>query len=133
MAATGGPFDRVEPFTVTVPAKTPKASPVEFQTTFTPGRVVMLEVDVPPGHNGLTGFSIAQAHQPIYPSVAGQFVVANGRTFAWDMHDDIDSGNWQIFAYNLSQLPHSFYLQFYVVELSKIAAYDAPILTPLSL
>lgn len=133
MAPTLATFDRVEPFTVTIPANTPQAAPVERNTSFSPGRVVHLEVLVPPGHNGLTGFSIAQAHQPIYPERAGTFIVANNERFEWEMEDDIDSGNWQLFGYNLSLIAHSFYLRFYVVELNKIGGEAPSIVTPLAL
>lgn len=133
MAPTLGSFDRIEPFTVSIPANTSQAAPVERNTSFAAGRVVHLEVLVPPGHNGRTGFAIAQAHQPVYPDRAGTFVVGSGERFEWDMEDDLDNGNWQLLGYNTAPIAHSFYLRFYVVENSKTIATPTPIVTPLAL
>lgn len=131
MAPTLASFDRIEPFTVSIPANTPQTAPVERNTSFAAGRVVHLEVLVPPGHNGQTGFSIAQAHQPIYPDRAGTFIVGSGERFEWEMEDDLDTGDWQLFGYNVAPIAHSFYLRFYVVELSKAASADIAAVTPL--
>lgn len=133
MAPTLSSFDRVEPFTVSIPANTPQASPVERNVSFAAGRVVHLEVLVPPGHNGRTGFSIAQAHQPVYPERAGTFIVGSNERFEWEMEDDLDTGDWQLFGYNVSPIAHSFYLRFYVVENSKSSPLLASIVAPIAL
>ena len=115
-------FDRLEPFTVTAPIGTTAAAPSEVNTNFAQGQVVRIELVIPTGHNGLTGIAIAQAHSPIFPDRRGAFIIDNGRTLEFTPDDRIQSGQWSAFVFNTSQVPHNFYLRYYVLDANKTAA-----------
>lgn len=126
-------FDRVEPFACVIPAGTPSTAPVERATVFPPGFVQRVEVLVPPGHNGTTGFALAQAHNPVHPERAGAFIVASNETFRWPIVDDSGGGQWSLFGYNTDGRAHTFYVRFYVVELNRTRVDAVPLVTPFNL
>lgn len=112
-------FDRVEPFVVLAAIGSTAAAPVEVATNFSAGFVVRIELTIPNGHNGLTGIAIAQARQRQFPDRAGAYITDNARTLAFPVDDPIGSGQWSAFVYNTSQVPHNFYLRYYVLDLAR--------------
>lgn len=112
--------DRVEQFTVTVSAGTPIAAPQETALKLTPADVERVDIYIPAGHAGLTGFRLAVAHSPILPANTGAYIVGEDERLTYPLEDFPDSGQWSIFAYNLDVFPHAFYLTF----LLKVVRHD---------
>lgn len=98
-------------FTVTVPAGTTQAAPQVTALTMPAGYVSRVEVRVPPGPRGVVGFALGAAGQPIIPYAAGTWVIADDEPLAWDFERLIQTGAWQLFAYNLGQFAHTLYLR----------------------
>jgi hypothetical protein len=113
--------ERIEAFTVTVPAGTPTSAPTSTPTVFDPGDVERIEVFIPSGHGGLTGFALFQAHNQIIPYRGGQFIVDDDDTISWPVEGFLNTGDWQLTAYNLDVNPHSFYIRFLVNEIRRRA------------
>lgn len=110
------PANRIESFTVTVTAGTAQASAATTDVSFQDGLVSRIELDVPPGHNGLTGIQILSAHGQAIPYTVGAFLIANDHFFGWDLVGQLDTGSWQVKAYNTDVYDHSFYLRFNVLD-----------------
>ena len=111
--------ERIEAFTVTVPAGTPSSAPLASPTVFDPGEVERIEVFIPSGHGGLTGFALLQAHTQIIPYRGGQFIVDDDDTISWPISGFLNTGDWQFLAYNTDVNPHSFYIRYLVNEIRR--------------
>lgn len=115
---------RVEIFQVTAAAGTQQAAAAETILEMTPGIVRQLEIVIPPGHAGLTGIAIAQAHQIILPRKGNVWIIGDDDKITWPLENFLDADTWSAFAYNTDAVfPHSWYLRFLLDEI------EAPIAT----
>lgn len=108
--------NRIESFDVTVTAGTAKASAATTDVSFADGLVQRIELDVPPGHTGHTGIQILGAKGQLIPFTFGTFLVADDHDFGWDLVGVIDTGSFQVKAYNTDIYDHTFYLRFSVLD-----------------
>jgi hypothetical protein len=113
---------QVREFAVTIPAGTPKATPVTINTRFEPLAVDKIDIRVPPGPLGQMGFQIASSRQQVIPWNAGAFVVANDDSLSFPSTSYPNSGDWQVIGYNTGAFDHTIYVTFF---LSLVPA-DAP-------
>lgn len=119
-------YDEVWEFDLTIPAGTPKTSPVVLPCTM-PARIVdLFHWRVPAGHNGLTGFRLSMGGVQVFPRNAGGFIRANAEQDTWPVQNVPDSGAWDITAYNTGTLPHSLFVRFMV----RIIRKQEPRVTP---
>lgn len=110
--------DRIELFTLTVPAGTPVAAPVNLDTPFADGNVVQVNITVPDGPSGFMGFCIVHKGSPLIPIQRGRFVVANDRVVEWPLAGMPTGTGWQIQAYNTDIYPHNLYVEYLIDELA---------------
>ena len=99
-------------FAVAVPAGTAKTSPASIACPMPPRQVTRVEVKVPPGPHGLVGFQLASGGVPMIPLPAGAFVVTDDEELGWDLEGQIDSGAWQVLAYNTGSFDHTLEVRF---------------------
>jgi hypothetical protein len=127
------PASRIEVFDVLVAAGTSKAAAVETDTSFLPGELVALEVDIPDGHAGLTGFMVLHAHGQVIPRTAGAWIVGNDDHLNWDLIGYGNSGSFSVLAYNTDIFPHTFHFRFLVADFAHLlgATDEVPATTPL--
>lgn len=118
--------NRVESFTVTVPAGTTQAGATTTDTSFPDGQVQRIELDVPDGHAGLTGIQIRAAGAQYIPFTEGAFIVANDHDFGWDVIVTIDTGVFSAVAFNTDVYDHNFYIRFSVLDFGYVAASASP-------
>lgn len=110
--------NRIEPFIVTVPAGTSQSAPQETPLRFNDGKVVRLEITVPPGPSGHLGFKVAHSGQAVIPPVRDVWNVVDNHRFDWDMQLYPWGGSWELWAYNTGAFAHSVYLWFHVSDVS---------------
>lgn len=111
----------VRRFSVTIPAGTLQAAPQVSPLTM-PDRVVRrVVVVVPPGPRGLVGFQLTHAGSQMIPVNSGQFVVADDERIEWDTEGYIDTGAWQMTAYNTGSFPHTLEVRFEVDLIQSVA------------
>lgn len=108
---------RIEAFTIVVAAGTTSSAPSDTALDFVDGNVERLEIVVPRGHAGFTGFSIRYASQQVIPKKSGQFIVTDGETINWPIEDFPTGNQWVFRAYNTDVFDHNFYLRLLVTEL----------------
>lgn len=104
--------DQIRHRSVTVPASTSIAAKFSGDISFPNGEVERVDIYIPAGHAGLTGFQLAHAHQPIIPFDIGEFIVGEDERLIYPLEDYPDSGSWQLFGFNLDVFPHTFYVTF---------------------
>lgn len=120
--------DRIEPFSVTVPAGTPIATFAEFPLVFRSGKVDRLEVRVPPGPSGTVGFRIAHSGQSVIPYTGSVWVIADNELLDWDMDNYPIGSAWELWAYNIGVYDHTLHLRFHVSEIGNTSiSPDVPI------
>lgn len=104
--------DELRAFAVTVPAGTAIATPQVTALTM-PARIVLgVRIRIPPGPFGAVGFALAAAGTNIIPAGAGQWFIADNEVIDEELHGQIESGAWQLSAYNLGRWPHTLQVVF---------------------
>ena len=114
-------------FQVTVPAGTTVASHWSQAMTFPVSDVVEVDILVPPGPRGQVGFALGSSGSQCYPYTPGTWIVTDDAKMVWQLEEAIDSGSWQLFAYNLGTYPHTIYLTFQTNPSAPVPTSTAPI------
>lgn len=102
----------IREFAVLVPAGTAKAAPLVTNISFPERTVIAVSWRVPPGPSGLMGWALTSAGTPVIPIQQNTFMVTDNQSDTWYLDDYLDSGNWQVTAYNTGIYPHTVYLTF---------------------
>lgn len=116
----------IREFAVLVPAGTPAGAPLVTDISF-PERVVRaVSWRVPPGPSGLMGWALTSAGAPVIPIQPGTWMVADNQADTWQLDGYLDSGNWQVTAYNTGIYPHMVCFTFQL-DLPGAAVVSAPL------
>ena len=104
----------VRRFTVTVPAGTLQAAPQLTAMTM-PARIVRrITVRFPPGCQGQVGVALGSGGVQVIPWNGGQYLIGTDESIPFDLYDQLESGAWQLIAYNTGAYAHSVYVTFEV-------------------
>lgn len=96
----------IREFGVMVPPGTAQDAPLVTDISF-PERVVRaVSWRVPPGPSGLMGWALTSAGTPVIPIQPGTYIVTDNESATWELDGYLDSGNWQVTAYNTGIYPH---------------------------
>ena len=128
--ASALPASRIEVFDIPVPKGTPIAAPIIVQTAFPHGELVGIEVKIPDGHNGLTGFRLLLAGGQAIPATAGAWITGNDDELDWNTIGYPNSGAWSVQAYNLDSFDHVFHVRYLVSDFRYSAPQGAEPLVP---
>jgi hypothetical protein len=111
---------RVYSIAFTVPAGTPQSAPISKTWRTEDNTIEDIELEIPPGHNGLTGIRVMKGDVQILPWSQGTFIVANDyvRTFPIGVY--VPTSDVTLQAYNTGSFPHTFYLRM------TVTTYDQP-------
>lgn len=102
----------IREYAVTVPAGTVQAAPLVTDISFPERTVVAVSWRVPPGPSGLMGWALTSAGTPVIPIQPDTYIVTDDQAGTFPLHGYLDSGNWQVTAYNTGTYPHTVYLAF---------------------
>lgn len=58
------------------------------------------------------GWALTSAGTPVIPIQAGAYIVTDNQSATWQLEGYLDSGNWQVTAYNTGLYDHTVYLTF---------------------
>lgn len=106
-----------------VPHGTSTAAPLTVNIGFPSRLVTRVSYRVPPGPSGLMGWALTSAGAPVIPIQPKTFIITDNQAATWDLEGYLDSGNWQVTAYNNGVYDHSVYLTF---ELDMPGAAEIP-------
>ena len=118
----------VHEFPIVVPAGTSRTAPLTFSLPMPPRTVERIVVDVPPGPRGEVGWAIGAAGVSILPAEAGAFIVTDNREVDWPLEQQVDSGAWQLFAYNTGAFNHALYVRIHTLPVPRPSSTAAPLL-----
>lgn len=97
------------PLSPVIPAGTPASSPVSTPWNIVQGHCDGFRVQVPNGHNGLTGFKIVYNGQQIIPWSNNAWLVGSGDTFSLPWGEEIMATGLVFTAYNTDLVAHQFW------------------------
>lgn len=108
------PVSEVYQFANVVTAGTSQAAPLVFPMQLPYMDVAWIEWIVPPGPGGDVGFWIGSHGQQIIPFASGapNWIVTDDERAHWDMTGLMDSGDWQMVAYNVGVNDHTVTVRF---------------------
>jgi hypothetical protein len=104
----------VHQFSCTIEPGTPIDDPAIFNLEIAYYDLESLDLEVPPGPNGLVGFYVALSSQQWFPWEMGEWIIWNDRTENWPTNDQSINGTWQLYAYNLGIYEHTVTVRFHV-------------------
>jgi hypothetical protein len=102
----------VHVFDVTVPPGGSAAVPQRFPLTMPARRVTGVEIVIPAGVRGVVHFALGSTGTNIVPSNYGAYLAGDGEKIAWPLSNYIDSGSWELAAYNTGRYPHTLEIRF---------------------
>lgn len=108
--------DRLEWFNVTVPAFTPKATPLVSPLVFQQGEVTEINIKILDGPCGTVGFFLMCGGTQYIPRTPGSFVIPNDDYLVWPVTNAGNHGSWGMTSYNTDTWPHLIQVGFHVLE-----------------
>lgn len=102
----------IRAYGLTVPAGTLATAPVSKDMSFPPREVDSVEIVIPPGPNGTVGFALQNSHVTVIPYGSDEWIISNNEIMTWPLDGYIDSGDWQLVAWNNGTFDHSIYVRF---------------------
>lgn len=118
-------------YDVTVPHGTLSTTP-QVTTLAMPVRIIRwVEIIVPPGPAGRVGLRVASNRTQVIPVNVGAWLTNDNEKLRVDLETRVQSGAWQLIAYNTGIFDHTVTVRF-GVDLAGVGA-DAGRLQPLAL
>lgn len=106
------PTRELRHFQTTIDAGTPADGP-QTASLAMPARIVVgVQVRIPPGPSGTVGFRLTSGGVSMIPVEDDQWIITDDEVIDWTVDGYIDSGAWQIQAYNTGRYPHTLYIRF---------------------
>jgi hypothetical protein len=102
------------PLTVTVAANTPIDTPTIVPWPLADANLDFIDIIVPDGHSGQTGVAVFWSGTQIVPWGNDTWIVANDEKIHVPVNSYITISGLSVYAYNLGQFEHSFYLRAHV-------------------
>jgi hypothetical protein len=113
---------RIYSIQVTVPAGTLQSAPQVTPWKTEDNLINLIELEVPPGHNGLTGIRVMKGDVPLLPYNTNAFIVANAYVNSWTVNDYLPTGDITIQTFNTGAYAHTFYLRMTVSDWDRSGA-----------
>lgn len=102
---------RTYQITVTVPAGTPQSAPASVPWSTEDNTILDIEIEIPPGHNGLTGIRVMKGDVQLLPFGTGAWITANNYSRVFPIGQYMPTSDITIQAYNLGAYAHNFFLR----------------------
>lgn len=98
------------PLLVTAPPGTPKTAPVTVPWAVYPGWLAYFIIEIPAGHNGLTGIRVTYQTTPVVPFDLSSWLVGSGQRFEVPWQDEVMQTGLAVQVFNTDVYAHSWYL-----------------------
>lgn len=108
-------------FSVVIPPGTLRAAPLTTALAM-PSRIVRsVRVRVPPGPRGVMGWALASGGVPFLPWGPDEWMTLDDEAIEWPLAGQLETGAWQLRAYNTGDYAHTLYLTFRLDPLASSA------------
>jgi hypothetical protein len=118
---------RVLPFTVTIPAGTPKTAPVTTAIDLDGWTLQRLDLEVPPGPAGLMGFQLYNNGVAYIPYGEDEWLVWDDVKETYYLDDQPNASGWAIVGYNDGTYDHVVTVRAHVIPAQSQAASAPPV------
>jgi len=109
--------ERVQVYSVTVPAGTAQATPLDTSLPMVEGVTRRVEFIVPPGPSGLVGFRIVHSGTIVIPESGTAWIVADDEKIGWDLDNFPTGAKWVFRAYNTDIYAHTIQVRWLLDEI----------------
>lgn len=99
--------DASQVFTLTIPPGNGSTTPATYPMSLGLSEVVNCIISWPAGCVGLVGCVLMAANSPAFPRQAGKFLVFDDYVYPFGVTNQIQSGNWALYAYNADYFAHT--------------------------
>jgi hypothetical protein len=104
----------IHQFSCTLPNEIDAPQPTTIPLQMPPEIVVSVDIEVPPGPNGLVAFYLAMSGVQVIPFETGEYIIWDNRHASWALDSYPDSNAWSLVGYNGSNLyPHTVTVRFH--------------------
>jgi len=110
-------MDRLYYQSITVPANTPIAVPLSVPWVMEEAHLEYIDITIPDGPSGLSGFRVLWAQQQIIPWGNHSYLTPNDEKIRVNMNVDITISGLVLQAYNLTIWDHTFYFRGTITDL----------------
>lgn len=110
------PAERLQTFTVLIPAGTTAAAPQRTALEFLDGNVTDIEILVPPGPSGFVGFQVDYGGEQVIPNRGDPRITTDDELVRWPIRGYPTGSQWECVAHNTDIYDHSLYFRFYLQE-----------------
>lgn len=118
---------RIYPLQLSVPAGTLPSAPQVTPWVTEDNVIVTIELEIPPGHNGLTGIRIMKGDSQLLPFGPNSWIIANDYSRVFPIDDYIPTGDIRVQAYNQGSYPHAFFLRMTMTLYTPLIAGSSPV------
>lgn len=102
----------IRTFAVSIPPATLRTAPQVTSLSMAAREVSGVRVRIPPGPSGHVGWALGAAGVRILPWGTDEWVVADDEVIEWPLAGQLESGAWQLHAYNTGVFEHTLYVTF---------------------
>lgn len=117
---------RIYPLQLSVPAGTLPSAPQITPWVTEDNVIVSIELEIPPGHNGLTGIRIMKGDTQLLPFASNSWIIANDYSRVFPIDDYVPTGDIKVQAYNQGSYPHAFFLRMTMTLYTPLTAGSSP-------
>jgi hypothetical protein len=103
----------IHQFSATIPAGTAIDSPVSIPLEQANYEIESIDIEVPPGPNGLVGFQIYLDDTPWIPFEPLEWIIWNDHSDSWQTENQVVNGGWNVVGYNLGIYYHTVTVRFH--------------------
>lgn len=107
---------RIYDIAVTVAPGTLPANPQVTPWVTEDNDVPEIEIEIPPGHNGLTGIRVMKGDVQLLPYGVNTFLIANDYSRVFPVGEFLPTSDVKIQTYNQGTYPHTFYLRMTILN-----------------
>lgn len=100
-------------FAVTIPASTPKTSPLTTLTRMPNRKITDITWTIPVGASGFSGFRITMGGVQVIPANPGAWIIRDGSISGAALARLPTSGAWDVTGYNTGVHSHTVYVTFF--------------------
>jgi hypothetical protein len=121
--------DRIEHYDVVAAPDQPLPMSTTTAVTFPPGTITAIQVHIPGGHRGQTGFQLWYGSSPVAPKNPDRYLKGNKKHFRFVLTDPFPGGDgWFTTVYNAGKYAHTFQLTLEIDDVSLAAGLNPPVI-----
>jgi hypothetical protein len=97
-----------------IPAGTAIATPFRQNKPLEDAILDRVQIRIPAGHVGLTGFALFWSTEQVWPTIRGSWAIGDNEQLEWTPGTEVTATGLAHVGYNLDKFAHTFYTRFWL-------------------